>query len=215
MIALGLILSPKESPDLLRSWVASLAGHFNEIIVGIDAPRPERSTERPSEEKADSLSRLAALLPTGATVFYRLLQQDFAAQRNAVINRCKAPWLLMLDADESICQDHLLLLPQVVKNISRQKPQLRVLGFPRHNYLDGSFIDQPDPQFRLVKREVRWRNTSPHLDASPGCHEFPREIHDAQECVAVLESIIITHAKSRARQEAQNKFYAVIAENNH
>lgn len=218
MIALGLILSPQEDPDLLLSWVSSAAPHFREIIVAIDSSSPSQITgkihgQAAEQEQLQSLG-LAKILPPAATVFYRSLQKDFAAQRNAVVKRCKAPWLLMLDTDESLSQEHLGLLPQVLKNILRQKSYLRVLGFPRHNYLDGSFMDIPDPQFRLVKRDVRWRNTSPHLNASPGCHEFPREIHDAQECVGLLDSIIITHSKSRSRQEAQNKFYADIAENN-
>jgi hypothetical protein len=203
-LALGLIVHPQDAP-LLPEFLARHAGHFEAVCVVIDS----------DNASAAEVNGLAAMVrdhfapcPDRLHLAVRPLQRDFAGQRNhcAALNPCD--WLLMLDADERIRARSLKLLRPALVELLGRYPQVRVLGLARDNSLDGRTLKTgQDWQYRLVRSTVRWRNTAPELDATPGCHELPQELHDAPEVVMALEHLVIIHEKTRARQLAQNRFY--------
>ncbi len=201
-IALGMILG-QEDPTLIREWFAHHGKFFGRVYLCVDA-KPDA---QPSEaEKAAKSMRCRDLV-----LFRRVLDGDFAAQRNAVARRVAEDWLLMLDVDERLDEGAMRALPHVLACVTRTRPGVRVLGFARCNKIDGRDTGVwPDWQFRLARRGVRWRNTAPNLDASPGCHEFPTEVHDAPEAVALLQEIVIIHSKDSARQRRQDELYALL-----
>ncbi|MEF2143965.1 MAG: hypothetical protein V3573_00845 [Desulfovibrionaceae bacterium] len=201
-LALGLILHPCDTPFVAR-WLERHVPHADALLVVIDAPGPEHA---PQAETL--LQRCFHEHPERLLLRYRPLGRDFAAQRNACAALNPCDWLLMLDADESLEERTLTLLRPALAELLRTRPGLRVLGLPRENLLDGMPTGVwPDYQFRLVRRGVRWRNTHPALNASPGCHEFPEEVHDRPESVAVLDAVRIRHEKTSDRQVAQNALY--------
>ncbi|NCC25180.1 MAG: glycosyltransferase [Deltaproteobacteria bacterium] len=200
-IALGMILGP-EPDDLVLAWFQHHASFFQRIYVAVD--------DRPDSN--DALNIVKRWEHPGLVVFRRGLQGDFAAQRNAVAKRLAEDWLLMLDADERLDTDAMSILPEVLNKTLKNNPGMRVVGMSRRNLIDG--VDTgvwPDWQFRLVIRGVRWRNTSPSLDASPGCHEFPLETHDNPDSVMLLPNIVIKHSKSSIRHLQRNKMYSAIS----
>lgn len=203
-ITLGCILSPTEPETMVRKWFARNARHFKHVIVCVDSDA--------GEETARRMERFVKSLPhPDMSVFLRPLARDFAAQRNAVMERVRTDWLLMLDADEYVADKYLRILTSVLRKVLKDRPAMRVLGLARKNMVDGERTeDWPDWQFRLVRRGTRWRNTDPHKDASPGCHEFPRELFDEPEVVVGLEALVIEHHKTEERQQRQNAFYEAI-----
>lgn len=207
-IGLGMIVHPRDS-HLLAHVLGGHAPAFNacSVVIDSDGASPEELN------RTESLVRgMFAAAPARLRLAVHALGRDFAAQRNccAELNPCS--WLLMLDADERIRVRTLKCVRPALAQVLESRPQVRVIGLARDNSLDGRTLKTgQDWQYRLVRRDVRWRNTCPGLNASPGCHELPTPLHDEPEAVVALEHLVIIHEKTTARQVAQNRFYEACA----
>lgn len=203
-IGLGMIVHPRDA-HLLPPFFARHETAFDAVSIVLDSEEDTREVEGLIVQRFENRPQR---LRWGS----RPLGQDFATQRNvcAALNPCD--WLFMLDADERLHARFLKLLKPVLVEVLRKNPKARVLGLARRNILDGKATEVwPDWQYRLVKRGVRWRNTHPHMNAKPGCHELPRELYDAPSTVSVLNNALIIHEKTTERQVEQNLFYEFIA----
>ncbi|MGE4553440.1 MAG: hypothetical protein AB7D57_10020 [Desulfovibrionaceae bacterium] len=199
-LALGLILAPRDC-RWLEAWIRRHAAPFDVLLIiydGDDVPGTVVDLARAAAPQG----------PGGLQILPHPLAGDFAAQRNYLARFNPCDWLLMLDADERLDEASLRALRPALDELSRIRPEVRVFGLPRRNTLDGAPTGVwPDRQFRLVRRGVRWRNTCPAPDASPGCHEFPLEVDDDPAAVAYLDAVVIEHPKTARRQARQNAFY--------
>ena len=208
-VALGLLLAPRDA-RLLPGWLAGNAVPFDALAVLYDDQAIPANLSDLLYDHAPQ-DRARVLLEA------RPLNRDFAAQRTRLAAMSPCPWLLMLDADERLDQAAQDLLRPALAELLEKRPDLDVIGFPRENRVDGELVppdhgNARDIQFRLVRRGVSFVNTHPRQGASPGCHEVPAPcLHefalDRQGSVAVLEQVHILHAKSAARQRAQNSLY--------
>lgn len=203
-LALGLILG-EEDGRLLPDWLTRHAAPFDVLLLCWDGEGLPRSVANLAERLAPQ--------PQGRRILMaHPLAGDFAAQRNFLAAQNPCEWLLMLDADERVEPAALIALRRALGLVLQDHPGLRVLGLPRYNTIDGvSTNSWPDTQYRLVRRDVRWRNMYPAPGASPGCHEKPREILEAPETVAIMEALVIDHPKSAKRQARQKAFYRTLA----
>lgn len=90
---------------------------------------------------------------------------NFAAQRQAVLDAVNAKWILFVDADERVT-------PTLVAEIERQLAEGNADGYwiPRRNWIVGTEIRYggyyPDYQLRLLRRSAA------HYDTSREVHEF-------------------------------------------
>ena len=67
------------------------------------------------------------------TIYKRLLNSDFATQKNFLNSKCAGDWILNLDADEFVTSEFLELLPQLID----LNPSVDAFKIPRINTVDG------------------------------------------------------------------------------
>lgn len=142
-ISLGLICGPDELAGILAG-LGVHEGWTDDIVILLDAP-------------AQSARVVPATgLPPGAVrVAARPLDGDFAAQRNALQALARHPWMLQLDADETLDAAAGRLLPALAA-LAGAGDVLSV-GLPRRNRVDGMLADvYPDVQYRLNRASVRY-----------------------------------------------------------
>jgi glycosyltransferase involved in cell wall biosynthesis len=81
--------------------------------------------------------------------------RGFGPQKQSAIDKCKFPWVLVLDADERIPDETALVIKNIVLD-----PSTTFAGysFPRKNYFQGRWIKQmgwwPDRILRLFRKEL-------------------------------------------------------------
>ncbi|GJE43019.1 hypothetical protein AEGHOMDF_2196 [Methylobacterium soli] len=139
-ISLGLLCRP----EALTAVLAALPIHAawtDDIVVLLDAPaRPVQATGCPRGS-----------VRVGA----RPLGQDFAAQRNALQDLARHPWMLQLDADETLAAEAGRRLPALAA--LAEAGDVLSIGLARRNRVDGILSDvYPDVQYRLNRRSVRY-----------------------------------------------------------
>jgi hypothetical protein len=141
-VALGVLCRP----HALDGVLAGLAAHAPwaaEAVVLLDAP-PAAETRR-----------AVPGFPAGVRIAFRPLAGDFAAQRNALQDLAPAPWMLQLDADETLDAATGRLVPALAA-LAEATGAVSV-GLPRENLVDGRLSDVfPDVQYRLNRRAVRY-----------------------------------------------------------
>ena len=187
-VSLGLLCRPSERDELLAT-VAIHAAWTDDVVVLLDA-----ATEVPRAVRADGF-------PDGAVrVAARPLAGDFAAQRNALQDLARHPWMLQLDADETLAVAAGCLLPAVAA--LAEAGDVLSVGLPRQNRVDGALADvYPDVQYRLNRRTVRYAGR---------VHERP--VLDggwAQSLIALHGSI--EHHLGRAHVLARSRRYESLA----
>lgn len=129
---------------------------------------------------------------------FRPLNDDFAAQRNAAQAMARHPFVLQLDADETIGRG--------VRRFLRALPEasgegIVSIGLPRKNFVDGERADLwPDVQYRLNRREVRFAGR---------VHERPAVATWAQTTIALTGAI--RHQLSRVHVGRRSQRYEDIA----
>ncbi|MCJ2080297.1 hypothetical protein [Methylobacterium sp. J-090] len=142
-VSLGLLCRP----DALAAVMAVLAGHAawtDDVVILLDAAaQPPRAVP-------------AAGFPPGAVrVGARPLAGDFAAQRNVLQDLARHPWMLQLDADETLSADAGRLLPALAA--LAEAGDVVSVGLARRNRVDGLLSDvYPDVQYRLNRSSVRY-----------------------------------------------------------
>lgn len=94
----------------------------------------------------------------GAKVFYRRWDNDFSAQRNFVLDKTDADYVLYIDADERLSAELIESVKSVVvKGEAKQYSFMRQIEAFGFGYQHGIFA--PDEVVRLFpKTEVRWEN---------------------------------------------------------
>lgn len=136
IVSLG-ILCRREDLDAVLASLPVHAAWTDEIVVIVDA---------------DDVPVRAA---GSARIVARPLSGDFAEQRNALQRLGGKPWMLQLDADESLDAATASLLPALAGMANRHG--VVSIGLPRRNVVDGMASDVfPDTQYRLNRREVRY-----------------------------------------------------------
>ncbi len=211
-------------PDNVLPFLDNLEPYFEEIILIADGPQAE--SVRMIDEY---VSREEAAGPTllereKIKVVERPLDGDFSAQRNFGQGHATCDWVLHADLDERFDRGLLESLRDIA--IQMRRTDKTACGFPRLNYLDGVLVNDlprdqwtpeglaaargkeetqvgnPDPQFRLLKREVRWRGK---------VHETPEPVGRSHEQVMFWAHAVIRHPKALSRQREQDERYEAIA----
>jgi hypothetical protein len=126
--------------------------------------------------------------------------QDFAAQRNALQDLARHPWMLQLDADETLAAEAGRRLPALAA--LAETGDVVSIGLARRNHVDGVLSDvYPDVQYRLNRRSVRYAgrvHERPVLDGG-----WPRSLITLHGTIA--------HHLDRAHVLARSRHYERLA----
>lgn len=183
-VSLGLLCRPHD----LEAVLAGLQAHTawtGDVAILVDAldTAPASAT--------------AAGFPHGAVrIAGRPLADNFAAQRNALQDLSRCPWMLQLDADEALPPATGNLLPALAA--LADEGEALSIGMPRRNRVDGILSDvYPDVQYRLNRARVRFRGR---------VHERPDLGGDWRRSFIALHGAI-EHRLSRAHVLARSRRY--------
>ena len=170
----------------------------DEIVVLLDDTTYTALVEEVAEKYADKIK-------------YRSLDNDFASQKNALIQMCDGDYIFNIDADE-LPHENLM---ENLHEILEQNPHIEVYYVPRVNTVEGitenhlhewhwhvndkGWINFPDPQMRIMKNvpSIKWKGV---------VHEVLKG-HSTFVNLPYEEEWSIYHHKDIGRQENQNKFY--------
>lgn len=186
-VSLGLLCRPFERDAVLAGLPAQV-GWTDDVAILLDgAAAPPRAVAVPGF--AEGAVRVAA----------RPLGGDFSAQRNALQALARHPWMLQLDADESLAPATGRLLPALTA--MAEAGAVRSIGLARENRVDGVLADVfPDVQYRLNRREVPYAGR---------VHERPVLAGGWRETFLSLHGAI-EHHLSRAHVEARSCRYEAL-----
>lgn len=186
-ISLGLLCRPIDLDGVLAGLSAQ-AAWTDDVAILLDAEAaPPRVVAVPGF--ADGAVRVAA----------RPLEGEFAAQRNALQALARHPWMLQLDADESLAPATGRLLPALAA--MAEAGAVRSIGLARENRVDGVLADVfPDVQYRLNRRDVAYAGR---------VHERPHLAGGWRESFITLHGAI-EHRLSRAHVEARSRRYEAL-----
>lgn len=169
-IPLSVAIITKNEEENLRACLQSVA--FARQIVVVDSGSTDATLRIASEFGCD---------------IYSEKWLGFGPQKQLAIDRCREPWILVLDADERIPQATAEVIKAVVTNPGSQDAGF---SFPRKNYFQGRWIKHagwwPDRIIRLFRRESGWMT--------------PTMVHEAVEVngsVGVLDVPIEHFTESR------------------
>lgn len=143
-LELSLCLIVRDEEAYLRRCVESFASIFDELVI-VDTG----STDRTEEIARDLLRRREGRLERFVWV------DDFAAARNFACSLCRAPWILMVDADEFLAPD---VPPRAVLDAIRAAPPHLKNLLLLDRTLDGAAVALVHPVNRLFRNDpsVRW-----------------------------------------------------------
>jgi glycosyltransferase involved in cell wall biosynthesis len=86
---------------------------------------------------------------------YNEAWRGFGPQKQSAIEKCREPWILMLDADERIPPDTADIIKKIVNDSTVKEVGF---SFPRKNYFQGRWIKHagwwPDRVVRLFRKEA-------------------------------------------------------------
>ncbi|BCM87165.1 hypothetical protein [Methylobacterium indicum] len=181
-VSLGLIGRAAEC-DAVLAALALHAAWTDDVVVLLDG---ERSPPRPVSVPgfSDGAVRVAA----------RPLSGDFAAQRNALQDLARHPWMLQLDTDETIDPALGRALPALAA--LAEDGDVVSVGLPRRNRVDGMLSDvYPDVQYRLNRAGTRYAgrvHERPVLDGG-----WPRSLLALTG--AIDHALSLAHVRARSR----------------
>ncbi len=140
-----------------------------------------------------------------------LFNNDFASFKNKLKSLCTKDFIFQIDADETISEFMMEILPQVLE----ANPELECASVPRINTVEGltqehinkwgwklnekGWINFPDYQWRVWKNipEIKWINkVHERLDGFKAYSILPTDANFA-----------LQHPKTIERQEKQNAYY--------
>ncbi len=180
----AIMLNEASYVDNWLSNVRAFADFYDDIVV-VDGGSMDGTAQR--------LERL------GVRVITRTFEGDFAAQRNAAIDACRARWVVEIDADEALSVPLGRGLRLICENADRDG--VDCIGIPRLNFLDGMLVAGPgasglDYQYRIHSASGRWRN----------------RVHEEMSFTARVELDLrdghfMLHVKDSAKHEARNAYY--------
>jgi len=154
--------------------------------------------------------------PNRIRTIERLLNKDFAAFKNNLIEHANGNYLFQIDADE-IPNEFLIENIKAIININKEVdcfyvPRVnKVLGITEEHITKWRWsidnynrINYPDLQMRLFKldKEIKWKNKV-------------HEVLDNYKITTILpyeedEDFCLYHIKTISKQEEQNKLYETI-----
>ncbi|MBK3400904.1 MULTISPECIES: hypothetical protein [Methylobacterium] len=183
-VSLGLICRVAER-DAVLAGLAPHAAWTDDVVLLLDAAAsPPRPVAAPGF--ADGAVRVAT----------RPLSGDFAAQRNALQDLARHPWMLQLDADETIDPALGRVLPALAA--LAEDGDVVSVGLPRRNRVDGILSDvYPDVQYRLNRASTRYAGR---------VHERPVLDGGWSRSLIALTGAI-DHGLSLARVRARSRAY--------
>ncbi|WP_092044839.1 hypothetical protein [Methylobacterium pseudosasicola] len=154
-VSLGVICRPDERDSVLAALPAQ-AALAADVAILLDAPAvTARAVTVPG------------FAPGAVRVAARPLAGDFAAQRNALQDLARNPWMLQLDADESLDTATGALLPALAA--LAEAGDVVSVGLARRNRVDGILSDvYPDVQYRLNRTGVRYAGRVHERPVLPG-----------------------------------------------
>ncbi len=141
----------------------------------------------------------------GCEVFFEIWK-GFGPQKQSAIDKCRNPWILVLDADERIP----LETAAVIKKIVQQEPSGHAgYCFPRKNFFQEKWIRHmgwwPDPVIRLFRKNLgRMSMSLVHeaimIEGTTALLEFPIEHYTESRLSYVLKKI--DHYSSLGAEQA-------------
>ncbi len=213
-----------DEPDNVVPFLDNLEPFFDEIVFVSDGPQTKSVRMIDEYVRREKEAGPALLNQEKIKIIERSLEGNFGAQRNFGQDRCTFGWVLHADLDERFDRALLENLRDLIRSMRRTGKV--VGGFPRLSYLDGVLInDVPreewtseglaryrgkqvsevksfDPQFRLLRRDVRWRGK---------VHETPEPLATQPDKVMIWPHAFIRHPKTLGRQRQQDVQYEAIA----
>ena len=184
--------------EVLLKFLKNNKKEEDEIVVLLDMSTYTAETENIATQYSD-------------LVKYRSLENNFANQKNGLIEVCSGDYIFNIDADE-IPHKNLM---ENLNVLLEQNPDVDVFYIPRVNTVEGlteshlhewrwrinekGWVNWPDPQMRIHKNipSIRWKNQV-------------HEILNGQKSFVHLpyeEEWSLYHHKDIKRQEKQNSFY--------
>jgi hypothetical protein len=175
----GALIATNEASRIAGA-LESLAGFVDEIVI-LDGGSTDETVEIAKSY--------------GATVHHRAFDRDFAAQRNALLDHVRTPWVFMLDCDERVPQE---LATDVVDVLRGTEVDAVVL--PWLNLVDDDPVPTrwPDPHARVHRTRLRYR--------SP-VHEY---VLARTAIYLPLNGPCVQHHKTKARSYRQLRLYDAI-----
>ena len=144
-------------------------------------------------------------------VYQRKLDGDFSAQKNSVIENSTGDYIFHIDADEY--PNEILL--QQLKDIIELNDGVDLIWIPRVNTIEGmeqkhidrwgwnvsdkGWVNYPDYQARVFRRDESIRWTRPLHEYIKGCKTYAH--------LPPHEELSLYHPKRIEKQEKQNIFY--------
>ncbi len=181
-VALGILSRAAE----LGAVLARLPPHApwaDEVVILLDAA-PAEPVPVTVEGFPEGSVRVAA----------RPLGGDFGAQRNALQDLARRPWMLQLDADEDIAPDVGALLPALAA-LAEQGGALSV-GLARRNLVDRVLSAMyPDVQYRLNRAGTRYAGEVHERPALEGWHRGFISLHGT-----IAHHLDGAHVRARSRR---------------
>ena len=177
-VTVGLVTLARRDDATLDTFLQEFAPYFASCVAVIDGP------DRPCD------------ISDGLAKIWRLLDSDFAAQRNAGQRASTCDWTFHLDLDERVTPEFCENLPFLAARAATAG--LAAIAFPRRNFVDGRLSDLfPDVQYRLVPADARFRGN---------VHERPDACADWTRTSVWLGGAI-DHDLSRDRVMERSRLY--------
>ncbi|MHC1718154.1 MAG: glycosyltransferase family 2 protein [Acidaminococcaceae bacterium] len=144
MAKLAIVVLTKNEEKNIKAVIANARQCTEEVIV-LDSGSTDKTLEIAMQE--------------GATTLFRAWTNDFAAQRNFVLDKTEADWLLYLDADERLSDE----LINAIKLVAASKNMDKQYVIKRCSYAFGQKFKhgvlRPDRVARLFPRDkVSWES---------------------------------------------------------
>ena len=219
------VLACDRDSSYVYGFLDKIEPYFDEIIFVVDS---DKTSSKVEDEINKYITAVESIKPNNfdpkkIKVFYRQLNNDFAAQTNYAVDQCTNEWTMKIDLDESFSDDFLNYL---TLTLHAAGPQITVIGFPRINILNKVAVNDiprsewtteklakhptlnamqgrmnvnnPDMQFRLHKKSVQWHGQ---------VHEVPLPVAQRNKEAVTVSDKYFLHEKTIDRQNTQNQMY--------
>ena len=193
----------------VHNEVEELERLLGKLLVGIDEQDEVVICVDGNDESVKSVIELYSI-DSRVIHYNRKLGKDFSAQKNSVIKKCSGDYIFHIDADEYPNE----ILTQQLKQILEIN-DVDLIWIPRVNTVDGftqedvqkwgwrvndkGWVNYPDYQARVFKRDESIRWTRPLHEYITGCKTYSH--------LPPQEELSLYHPKTKEKQEQQNKFY--------
>jgi glycosyltransferase involved in cell wall biosynthesis len=136
-ISLSVAIITKNEEENLRACLQSIA--FARQIIIVDSGSTDATLSIAAEFGCE---------------IYQEAWLGFGPQKQSAIDKCREPWILVLDADERVSQETAAVIKTIITNSSIQEAGF---SFPRRNYFQGRWIKHagwwPDRVIRLFRKD--------------------------------------------------------------